>query len=66
MKQITKFDDGWNKILAIIIIVAAIIYDINPVDLIPDIAIGVGQIDDIAATLFAFCNAWIQFRRRIF
>lgn len=64
MKQISNFNDSWNKVLAVMIIVAAIIYDISPIDFIPDVAIGVGQIDDIAATLYAMCNAWFQFRKQ--
>lgn len=64
MKQITKFHNNFNKTLAIILVVFAIIYDISPVDLIPDIAIGIGQIDDIIATIVTVYNAWIQFKNR--
>lgn len=65
MKQITKFNYVWNRALAIILVIFGVIYFISPVDLIPDVAIGVGHIDDFVVNLSAICNTYIQFRKRM-
>jgi len=63
MKLPTKFDDNWNKLFAIILIIIALIYDINPIDFIPDIAPFIGWIDDVVITLISIINAYINWRK---
>ena len=63
MKFLEKFDDNWNKFFAILLIIVAVVYDINPVDLVPDVAVVVGWIDDIVITLISIINAYIQWKK---
>ena len=41
-------------IVTAVIVIAVLVYDISPLDIIPDIAAGIGQLDDIGVTA-----AWI-------
>ena len=63
MKLPTKFNENWNKFFAIIFIIVALIYDINPADLVTDLAPIVGWIDDIVITLISIINAYIQWKK---
>ena len=41
-----------RKIIVTVLIVAVVLgYDISPLDIVPDVMVGVGQLDDIALTL---------------
>ncbi len=52
-------------ILAIVFLIAGIIYTISPIDLIPDLLGPVGWVDDIAALLVTFLYAaFAYFRMR--
>ena len=64
MKSIKK-KHTWNKILAVVILLLSIVYDIMPADFVPDIAPLIGWIDDIAITITAIANAYIQWRKRV-
>lgn len=37
-------------IVTAVIVIAVLVYDISPLDIIPDIAAGIGQLDDIGVT----------------
>ena len=63
MKLPLKFDESWNKFFAILLIIAALLYDINPADLVTDLAPIVGWIDDIVITLISIINAYIQWKK---
>ena len=65
MKFLEKFNHNLNKFFAIIFIIIALIYDINPVDFIPDIAPFIGWFDDIVITLISIINAYINLRKKI-
>lgn len=64
MKSIKK-KNTWNKILAVLILLFSIGYDIMPADFVPDIAPLIGWIDDIAITITAIANAYVQWRKRV-
>lgn len=41
-----------RKIIVTILIIAVVLgYDISPLDIVPDVMVGVGQLDDVAVTL---------------
>lgn len=63
MKFLEKIDNNWNKFFAILLIIVAVVYDINPVDFVPDVAVVVGWIDDIVITLISIINAYIQWKK---
>ena len=63
MKFLKKNNSRWNKIFAILFLLFAIAYDINPVDFVPDVAVVVGWIDDIVITLISIINAYIQWKK---
>lgn len=50
----------WKKALSVIFLILAVIYDISPVDAIPDVPI-VGWLDDVSITMLAFSNFLEQF-----
>jgi uncharacterized membrane protein YkvA (DUF1232 family) len=64
MKNILKYNTR-NKVIAVIILLFAIGYDIMPADFIPDIAPILGWIDDGALTLFAIINFYLKWRKRL-
>ena len=64
MKNLSNFNNTRNKIFATIIILIALIYDISPVDFVPDIAPFIGWIDDIVITLISVINVYIQWRKK--
>jgi uncharacterized membrane protein YkvA (DUF1232 family) len=45
--------DSRVPVLPKLIVLAAVIYVISPIDLIPDVILGLGQLDDIGVMLFA-------------
>ena len=51
----------WSALIVII----AIIYDICPVDMLPDITPIIGWLDDIAITVGALLNFYVQYRKRL-
>lgn len=57
-----KKPGGLKKLLAIAIVIIAIIYDISPIDLIPDVPV-VGWIDDVVVSVLAFANLIKQMRK---
>lgn len=63
MKTLTKFGGNRKRFLAILLIIVAVVYDINPADFIPDIAPFIGWADDIAITLFSLIFAYINRRK---
>ena len=65
MKFLEKIDNNWNKFFAILLIIVAVVYDISPIDFIPDVAPIMGWADDIVATFIALINAYINWRRKI-
>ena len=65
MNFLKKTDNKRNKFFAVLFVIAAIIYGISPVDLIPDIAPLIGWSDDIIINLIAIINAYIKWRKRI-
>jgi len=41
-----------RKIIVTILIIAVVLgYDISPLDIVPDVMVGVGQLDDVAVSL---------------
>ncbi|MBE7412606.1 MAG: DUF1232 domain-containing protein [Leptospiraceae bacterium] len=58
-----KKSSRWKKIVAIVILVIAILYDVSPIDFIPDIVPGFGWADDIIVTILAFTNLFRQMRK---
>ena len=41
-----------RKIIVTILIIAVVLgYDISPLDIVPDVMVGVGQLDDVLVTL---------------
>ena len=49
----TKPQNTW---LALILFILAILYDLSPVDLLPDVMPGIGWVDDLFITLSAALN----------
>ena len=47
-------------ILGIVIAVVVLGYDFNPLDIIPDVAVGAGQIDDIIITVLGIIGEVIN------
>ena len=45
--------DSRVPVLPKLIVLAAVIYVLSPIDLIPDVILGLGQLDDITILLFA-------------
>ena len=48
-----------------VFVVIAIIYDVCPVDMLPDITPIIGWLDDIALTIGALLNFYMQYRKRL-
>jgi uncharacterized membrane protein YkvA (DUF1232 family) len=44
---------NWSALPTVLVALAALVYDVSPVDLIPDFLVGPGQADDAVATLIA-------------
>ncbi len=53
-----------NKILPVVFIILALIYDASPVDVIPDLTPFIGWADDIAVTLGTIIFAYIKWRSK--
>lgn len=45
----------FKKLLAVALAILALVYDVSPVDLIPDVPF-IGWIDDLAVSVLAFSN----------
>ena len=41
----------------IIVIIGALIYFLSPIDIVPDVILGFGQLDDLVLGLYAFSQA---------
>ena len=55
----TEKNNNKTTKICIIIIIALVIYILSPLDFIPDLVVGLGQSDDLAALLIAVVTATI-------
>ncbi len=46
-------------------VIIAIIYDVCPLDMLPDLTPVIGILDDIALTVGALLNFYIQYRKKL-
>ncbi len=51
------------KALSVVIAMAAVIYDLSPIDVVPDAVPIFGWLDDVGFTLMAALNAYQQFSK---
>lgn len=56
-----------RKIIVTVLIIAVVLgYDISPLDIVPDVMVGVGQLDDIIVTLLGAAGLaanWLSGKR---
>lgn len=64
MKILNKLTSKREKIIAVVMLIIAFIYDVSPVDVIPDIIPFTGWIDDIFVTLIIIFNTYLKFKSR--
>lgn len=50
-------------IISLILLIAGIIYAISPVDIIPDVLVPIGWVDDIGVLLASFLYSWHSYRK---
>ncbi len=64
MKITNRFHNNWDKLFSIILIIIAIVYDISPADVIPDIIPFAGLFDDFFVTLLIIINIFLKWRKK--
>lgn len=50
-------------IVSLILLIAGIIYAISPLDIIPDVLVPIGWVDDIGVLLTSFIFSWYSYRK---
>lgn len=50
-------------IVSLILLIAGIIYTISPIDIIPDVLVPIGWVDDIGVLLASFIYSWYSYRK---
>lgn len=50
-------------IVSLILLIAGIIYAISPIDLIPDVLVPIGWVDDLGVLLVSFLYSWASYRK---
>ena len=64
-EHVVKEKTGNRFAYAIIFFIAAVIYSIFPIDIIPDILGPIGWVDDIAVWFITlFIEAWLFFKKK--
>lgn len=58
-----KIPTRWKVFLAFVWLILALIYDISPIDLVPDAIPVIGWSDDVLVTLVAAFNLFRQIRK---
>ena len=53
-----------GKIVSVILVIFALIYNISPVDFIVDITPLIGRADDVILTLVAIVNLYMKWRKK--
>ena len=53
-----------SKYLSIALVVLALIYNVSPIDFIPDITPLIGLADDVVLTLTAIVNLYMKWRKK--
>ncbi len=66
MKTIKKTNSYDGKLFSVILIIIAVIYDISPADIIPDIIPFTGFFDDIGITILIIMNLFYKWRKKNF
>ena len=60
----TKPKSKWKVLISLVFVALALIYDVSPVDIVPDVFPVVGWMDDILVTGLAFFNLIRQIRKK--
>ncbi len=50
-------------IISLVLLVAGIVYAISPIDIIPDVLVPIGWVDDIGVLLASFIYSWYSYRK---
>lgn len=64
MKIFNNFHTKWDKFFALVLFIIAIVYDISPADIIPDLIPFLGLSDDIIVTIMIIINAYLKWRKK--